>query len=1355
MQNSKTTLTPPRKNILKVILSTFVALLFLAAISLAALPSILSTSWGNEKITQWLNSQISGTVAFKKLHVSWSGGQKIEQLQLLDSQGKAIVNLESASADTPLWKFLRLRALGGNLEISGLNADIIQEANGLTNIERALTKKENLKPTVISGLANLAIKLNDVQASVVVDEEQTSHINLAGKTIQGSLQGSFNLNASIGKISKDLLFSDPHRLNTDQMGKVKIQAHANNFPVSLLDEALALSNLRYKGLLLAALGEKLDLNLQESKGMDGIDLKLNVQTPLLHGKLNGTLKEDRLVVNESDSIEMILQPKLVELISQLISSPYNIQLKRDTKGRLNLSKMNLVFDLEGGNKPLINLANTHILASFVVDQADLKISDPVGDISLQKLNLQLDASDQSDKIVLTLDSQATRNNAITQISVKGLLQKSFKSEELSSLKNAEFALDLKGLPIMLVDEMFGHSKLLVDALGKSVDAQASFIYKDTPLVSLQLNSDVIKMDPIQFKLNPEILLLKPAKIQYELPSSVVNNFALKDSSIKLQDKAILQIHLKKLQFPFSALQSEEPLKALSKSVIAVDFAIDQIHLNSSSSIGEFHLSEITANITGDSLANSQAALQAKVMPAKNNIRLQQLLGLETKLQLQALFGMHLDGIKIHDFNGEIKSEIAHAKLSGRLENFEKLLLTSPATMRYNLSPAAIQILGLNRLALDDASQIYIHIDADKNGIHLVDLSKLQLKGLIKIDQINLYGNAGSIQQFALPWQINVPEQLMNLRVKGLTKLNGGRVEGSIDGQVQLSHWMREGELNFSKASLDSQMKVVNFPTAFLEKMSGQEDLVSLIGQTMDIDFSTKFSSVEKLDGNLEIAAKATGLKGHGAFKIENGVVINPSGQLAMLNLTLTPERFQVLRKRFLVQNKQYPDIVLTAPAQITLNISSLSYPLEGSDAPHWLKASIQSNLSIDSLGIKNRSNGRHVWLRNIQGTLESPELAKNLSFNFKGQHHQEGGDPLPFSVNGRADHAFKNSGEFDMDNLAFWLDTKFQKFPVMLLGQFLSVDDAISQRISAVLGDTVNADVHVQIDHLQGPVIANLSGDKGSISLDAKINKGILFLNKNFQTQVALTPEFGKAILEDIFPLAKGVIGSDNPLTINIAAEGFSLPIKNFDINNVKIGSSSLELGKVRFRSDGQLGTILSLFNTSGSDVINVWFTPLYVNMQDGVVSFQRMDMLIMDTYPIATWGQVSLAKDKVNMIIGLSGKALFKGFNIQGLGYDYMLQIPYKGPISNASFDKKKATAKIAALIASNRGPEGLLIGTALHIASGGLMEEKAPPPTTNPLPWSTGEESSSSASQMESTHPLHQMEEKASAILRNLVPF
>ena len=1167
------------------------------------------------------------------------------------------------------------------------------------------------------------------------------------------MQGSFNLNASIGDINKDTIFADKHRLNTDQIGKITIQADANNFPVGLLDEALTLSDSRYKGLLLAALGEKMDLNVQESKGKEGIDLKLKISTPLVHGVVNGILKDDRLIVNEPDSIEMILEPRLVEHLAKLVSGNYKIQLKKAVQGQLILSRLNLIFAKQGEN--FIDFANSTILASFKTDRADFQISQPIGDISLQKLNLMIDAPENSDKIVLTLDSQASRNNAITQISLKSLLNKSF-TEELSTLKNTELTFDLKGLPIELLDELLGKSNILVDALGKSVDAQASFIYHETPLLSLKLNSDVLKMDALYFEIGPHIVLMKPVTIDYQLPSSLINNLALKNSSLKMQDRAGVQLSLNKMDIPISSLQAEEPLKAVSNWVIAADLNINQINVGALETEGMFQLREIAASISGTPLANSQANIQAKMISSKENAALYHLLGEETNLHFDTALAFQEGSLKVSDFKAEIKSEKAQANIEGRLENFEKLLLNTPAIVHYNLSPEAIHILGLNNLKLDNASQIHIHVEADKKGIRLFDLASMQLKGLIKIDQVNLYGNAGALQQVTLPWEISAPNNKITLQIKGKTKLNSGREEGSLDGILHISNWIEKNEIKLAQAKLDSQIVLVKFPVAFMEKMSGQEDLIALIGQALNINLNAQLSSLEKPAGTLQIAIDGKELNGQGSFILENGKLINIAGSPAVVKLTLTPDRFQALRKRFLTPGKKYPEILLTEPSQIALNISSFSLPIEQSDSPHWLKASLTSKLTIDNLGIKNRENGRQVWLKDIQGSVVSSEMAKNISFSINGQHNQEGGSPLPFSINGRADNTFKSTGELNTDNLALWLDTKFQKFPVMLLGQFLSVNDEISQKISAVLGDKINAEVHVQIDHLQGPVIANLSGNNGKVSLDAKINKGILTLNKNFHTQIVMTQEFGRVILEDIFPLAKGLIGSDNPLTINVDADGFSMPIKNFDISDAQVGSASLELGKVRFRSDGKLGTILSLFNTSGSDVISVWFTPLYMSMQKGVVKFKRMDMLIMDAYPVATWGIVDLGADKVNMMIGLTGQALVKGFNIPALGKDYILQIPFKGTISNASIDKKKATAKIAAMIASNRGPEGRLIGAALHIAAGGLTEEAAPPPTTDPLPWSTGDDAASpETSLMDINHPLHQVEDKATSILRNLIPF
>lgn len=1124
------------KRILKILFSILCVILICFIICVSTLPSILSTHWGNEKLTAWVNSRIAGKVAFENLKISWLGEQTLENAQLFDPQGQQIASLNLLKTNVSLLGLL-LNKRQGNYELAGLQAKLVQDSNGQLNIRQALSN-ENYQSGPPTGL--LTVLLNDVNGVASLNSENGSHIQIAGRTLQGKQEGTFSLNASLEDISKNSIIVDKRHLNVDKIGQMQLHADFNNFPVSLLDEALAFSKPQYKGLLLAAFGDKLNLNIQQSKGKEGIELKLNIQSPFVKGVLNGILKEDHFVINEPDSLEMILQPQLIERLNYVFFDEDKILLKKPTKGLLNISKMHLDYDFDGA---FIDLARSSILANLAIDQADLQLKPPIGDVSLEKFNFMLDASE-----------------------------------------------------------------------------------------------------------------------------------------------------------------------------------------------------------------SRQATIQAKVITPQKNVVLSHLLGTEMNLDMHVVFGKE----STQDFTAQIQSATALAKAEGQIQNFKKLFLSSPALILYNLSPAAINALGLDNFKLDSSSQIQIQINPDPKGIRFSDLAALELHGLLKIDQINLYGNAGAIHQLSVPWEIHAPENLINLQVQATTKLNSGRLEGTVDGTWHFSHWLQDGKVNFNGAQLNGQLKLANFPVAFIEKISGQQDLISFIGQALNIDFAAQFSSFDDLTGDVQLSVLGKDFQGQGSFIAKNGLVVKQPGVPAKLKLNLVPDQFESFRKRFLSKGKRYPEVTLMAPSQVVFNLNSLSMPLKTDDVPRWLKANVEANLSIDKLALQDKMNAGQVWFQDIQGSLESPELARNLSFSLSGRHYQKGSTPLPFSINGRADHTFTSTGELNSDNLALSLDTQFEKFPVRILGQFLSMGDEIPQRISAVLGDTINANVHIQIDHLKGPVLADISGNNGHVLLDGKINNGILTLNKNFRTEIALTKEFGQAILKDIFPLASGLIGADNPLVINIDANGFVLPVKNFDIKSVQIGSASLELGKVRFRNDGQLGTILSLFNTSGTNQISVWFTPLYIEMKNGAIAFKRMDMLIMDAYPIATWGTVNLAADQVNMIIGLTAQALKKGFNIPDLGKNYVLQIPFQGNIHNASIEKKKAIAKIAALVASNRGPEGVLIGTALHIASGGLTEEKAPPPTTNPLPWSIGEDSAKSEpKQTDTQHPLHQVEDKATSLLRNLLPF
>lgn len=863
-----------------IFLSLFSLLLLILVMGVISLPSLLSTAWGNQKISQLINSNIRGKVVYKRLAISWLGDQSLQGVEIFDPNQKPIASLDSAIVRTPLWKLIFHRGKEGNYELLGLSASLTQEPDGLTNLQSSLSCKNEIPSSSQKNREFPTINIKEANANAVLNPQQNSYIKLSGKTFLQGKKGFFQADIKLGE-------------------SLAFQAEASNLPVVLLDEVLAVSYPNLKGILSHILGENLNLHLQAKQTVD-----------------------------------------------------------------------------EEGNQQ-------------------------------------------------------------------------------------------------------------------------------------------------------------------------------------------------------------------------------------------------------------------------------------------------------HHFQAKGEGSIAQVNLAGKLENFEKILLKEPLTIDYQptlqTQALAAKIGGLEQWPLQENLQIHLFIDKNENAIHLSDLSNLKLKGIVKINQLNLNKQI-SLIDLSLPWEIDAPRNIIALNANGISKW--GSENGTVQGNFYLTNWIEGTQLNVAKMQIESSLNVTKFPTPFLEETFHQNDLVALLGPSFDIHLKAKNTSLNPLPTDFFLAFQGQNLSGKGAFNIKNGF-LTLVGEPASLKLAMSPQQLNQFRQRFLNQNKELSETNSNSPFQLELNIEAVSIPLK-----------------IEAL---------------------------------------------------------------KLDQVSLLLNMHTQGFPIKRFSHFLKTENDIPEKIAAVLGNTFDANIHLQLDHMQGPVQANVKGDKGQIFLDAQINQGILTLNQNFQSQTTLTPEFGKYILKDIFPLAKGVIDSDNPLTVIVGAEGFRLPIRNFNINDVEIKTASLEMGKVRFKNEGQLGTILSLFKNSSSDIIPVWFTPLYFNMHKGLLNLHRMDMLVMDSYPIASWGTINFPQDKINMRIGLTGQSLLKGFNISGLGDDFVLQIPFKGPIGHASIDKKNASAKIAALVASNQGPQGLIIGTALHIASGALTEEKAPPPTTNPFPWTLEEPKATPSNE---ANPLQQVGEKATSLIRNLLP-
>jgi len=323
-------------------------------------------------------------------------------------------------------------------------------------------------------------------------------------------------------------------------------------------------------------------------------------------------------------------------------------------------------------------------------------------------------------------------------------------------------------------------------------------------------------------------------------------------------------------------------------------------------------------------------------------------------------------------------------------------------------------------------------------------------------------------------------------------------------------------------------------------------------------------------------------------------------------------------------------------------------------------------------------------------------------------------------------------GFIDKDKLTVELRAKCNQVALPIICK--AFNPALKEKAEALFGTAVDADLQAEVRSTNGSLLMELKGENGQLLADVQIKDGVLLLNKPLEATVKVTPQLGKHVLKEVIPLLGDVVSAENPLKISIGSDGFSLPVHQFELNKIEVNQAQVLLGKVQFKGTSQLSKILNLLKPAAIDQLSVWFTPLDLQVIHGVVKLDRLDMLVADHYPVALWGKVDLPKDKVNMVIGLTPQALMYAFNLKGLDKNYMMQIPFKGKIGDASIDKTQAAARISALIAQKQGgTNGMLLGTVLEIAGGALNEDNVPP-TKQPLPWdtepdsSTGEEAASS---------------------------
>ena len=105
----------------------------------AVLPALLSTGPGRAAVLGRVSGMIPGSVSAEGLSLSWWGGLRASGVELRDPEGGPVGTVASVELpDAGLWTLLRGGRDLGAVAVRGVRLDVVRDAEGRTNLDRAL-----------------------------------------------------------------------------------------------------------------------------------------------------------------------------------------------------------------------------------------------------------------------------------------------------------------------------------------------------------------------------------------------------------------------------------------------------------------------------------------------------------------------------------------------------------------------------------------------------------------------------------------------------------------------------------------------------------------------------------------------------------------------------------------------------------------------------------------------------------------------------------------------------------------------------------------------------------------------------------------------------------------------------------------------------------------------------------------------------------------------------------------------------------------------------------------------------------------------------------------------------------------
>ncbi len=1247
------------------------------------LPTYLSTESGKRLVIGMVERSTGGNLEIGDLSLGWIQDQQIDNLQFSDNKGGEL-SFAKLTSDCSFWNLMMRSGSVGNTTINSPQMIFSPKEQKEMPSEKIPSKKKkkekpfwsNFKGHLIVSSGAVTVKngmvIDDLTMDINVPESgKVESIILQGKTWQNGARGSFTAN---GK--KERWFEG--------------SANFSNLPAEGLDRIFSMLYPAYRGLLLEALGDTVNAQIESIANGDQLNLNCSIRSARLLIELSPVYSGRQFVLSQGGRVAWTIKPYVFNYFST------EALLQSDAQGELRLDSATLPLSKK------LDFSSLAAIGTLTFSDGNFLLKKVNERVTIENLTTHFSTKKLQELLSLNLNSSLNYQGA-DSFEIRGAV-----SAQNAFTKNRSFPsmdLHIDNLPLAFIDSW--NKSSLAKYLGATFSGK---IQKSNKQFTFSGKAPLLQFSDTALIITDRARLSAPSTFSYTVEPKLYEN---------LTHPFAINGTLTTLDVPL-----KEEVLLFSESDFDLTLRSQRIDLKDLFSLGGATLPSLSATLKGSSfkaidfdgqsqLNFTAGSLGEAVLGNTIGIGTNGTINIEDEFEISPL-NIALDGRK---FKGNIQAAI------------EKNVFLLKNTLKgdFLLEPNQINpILSKDQEypLLTKATPIHIELKPGQIPLKGGDLGALSLKGKGTIDTLLMINPANrypfEFQNVELDFNMDGKKESHTVHFEGDAleeNAKAGKLELTLSGKGKASELVSSPErVKVSMSNFSSQITDVIFKTR------GQ--LPDMIGSTLDLRYEMEKVGQGK---NIDIYINSPKLDLDGSFVAGKALELRSPRKPLKIRWDINEKGYDAFRRW---QNRgplspNNPLFEIIGTGALKIQISPFTVPLkdqgEGFPRPdlNMYASKFGVNIQINDLKLQEGRSRAITELSHFDFDIEKSNIGNSpLSFKFNGNVSLQGaGNSGKIQGKGRLQDFLSPAGTLDFSNVTTSIHAQIKNLPSIFVDALSKLDASSTFPPSAFLGDLFNANFDAEVKKSQGKIMMDVNASACKALFDGILSDGVLYLNQPLKAVFTVTPQ-----LNDVLDKSAGlvVVGIEKPITLLIDDKGFTVPLKNPHIRNMSFNYGQLDLGQIICKNVGSAGEVGSLFKMDSSGNISLWFAPSEFNMKRGKMYVDRTEILYNHSYQVCLWGNIKFPKRYVDMTLGLTAGALRSALGIGGIDADYVLKVPVEGPFGNVKIDTGAATGKIAFLVARKHiAPQTGIFGQVLGAVGSFADNQSDVPPPKPPFPW------------------------------------